>query len=200
MEMMLTVWVHGLAWRRYKRPTLNVRYQTPLIFLTTRNLARQQEEISKIIEERRRKVTTHLETSLIKTFRVGEGEVEVEDPEEEATNPTTEVGEDLHIGKGRDPHTVLTTEEIESTESGTRAKMSSRALASPMKKGCGMSMKNRWGTRRREMKEIPKATTPKSMRTGRGPEVQAQEGRDPAEMTEHMKEEITAKIGGETPI
>ena len=62
-----------------------------------------------------------------------------------------------------------------------------------------MIMKFRWGTRRREMKEIPKDTTPKSTRTGRGPEAQAQEGRDPAGMTELLKEDIIVKIGGETP-
>ena len=106
-----------------------------------RNLARQQEEISKIIEERRRKVTTHLETSLIKTFRVGEGEVEVEDPGEEATNLTTEVGEDLHTGKGRDPHIAQTAEEIENIGSGMKVRMQDPVQASLMKKGCGRTMR-----------------------------------------------------------
>ena len=189
--MMLTVWVHGLAWRRYKRLTQNGKCQTPLNFSTTRNLARQQEEISKIIEERRRKVTTHLETSLIKTFRVEEGEVEVEDLEEEATNPIIEVGEDLPM-----PQTIG---EIESIGSGMKVKMINKAPVTPMNTECGIAMKTRWGIRR-ELREIPRGTIPRTTRTEKGPEVQAQEGKDPAEKIEVMKEEITVKIGGETPI
>ena len=121
----------------------------------------------------------------------GEVEVEVEVPEEEATNPIIEVGEDLPI-----PQTI---EETESIRSGMRVKMLSRALASPMNIGCGTTMKIKWGIRR-EMREIPRGTTQKSTRIERGLEVQAQEGKDPTEMTDHMIEEITAKIGGETPI
>ena len=102
MEMMLTDWAHGLAWRRYKKHFQNGKYQTLLNFLITENLVNQQGGTSKKIRRRGREATTHLETSLIRTFRVGE-EVEVEDPGEEATILNIEVGEDLHTMKGIDP-------------------------------------------------------------------------------------------------
>ena len=199
MEMMLTVWVHGLAWRRYKRLTQNGKYQTPLNFLTTENLVKQQGETSKIIRRRGRGVTTHLETSLIRTFRVGEEEVEVEDPGEEATNLIIEVGEDLHTVKGIDPPMAQIVEETESTENGMKARLQDPAQVSHMKKGCGRIIKTRWGTVRRGMIENPKATILKSMKIGRELEAQVQEGRDPAEGTWHLIGETTAKIGGETP-
>ena len=64
----------------------NGKYPTPLSTLITRNLARLQGETCRRI---RREATTHLETSLVKTFRVGEGdgEAEEEDTGEEDTNP-----------------------------------------------------------------------------------------------------------------
>merc|ERR1711888_387012 len=76
---------------------------------------------------------------------------------EEATNHITEVGEDLHTGKGRDPHIAQTAEEIENIESGMKAKMQDLVQASLIKIGCGRIMRYRWGIGKREMIEIPKA-------------------------------------------
>merc|ERR1711891_52281 len=94
MGMMPTVWVLGSSWKTFRKPTQGGKYQTPQNSLIIRNSAKLQGETCRIIGGRRKKVTTHLETSLLKTFRVGEGEVEVEEEalEEEATNPTIEVG------------------------------------------------------------------------------------------------------------
>ena len=80
-----------------------------------------------------------------------------------------------------------------------RARLQDPVQVRHMKKGCGRIIKTRWGTVRRGKIEIPKATILKSMRTGKEPEAQVLEGRDPVERTWHMIGETTAKIGGETP-
>ena len=122
MEMMQTVWVLGLSWKRSKKHSQNGKFQTLLNSSTTENLVSQQGETSKKTRRREREVTTHLETSPIRTFRVGEEEVEVEDPGEEATNLNIEVGGDLPIVKGIDPPIDRIAEERGSIESGMRAK------------------------------------------------------------------------------
>ena len=79
-----------------------------------------------------------------------------------------------------------------------KVKTLSKALTSHMNRGVGRNMKT--STRKRGMIEIPRGTTLRSMRIRRGPEVQAREGKDPAEKTETTKEENIVQIGGETPI
>ena len=181
--MMQTVWVHGLAWKKYKKHSQNGKFLTLLNSSTIESLISQQGETSKKIRRRERGATTHLETSLIRTFRVGEEEVEVEDPGEEATNLNIEVGEDLHTVKGIDPSMAQIVEERESIKSGMRAKLQDPALGSHMKKECGRITRIKWGIIRRRRTETPKAITLENMRTGRELEALVPEGRDPVEGT-----------------
>ena len=183
MELMQTIWVHGSAWMKCKKYSQNGKFQTLPNSSTTRDLTNQQEEISKKIRRRERRATTHLETSLIRTFRVGEEEVEVEDPEEEATNLNIEVGEDLHIMKEIDPSMVQKIEGRGSIESGMRTRLQDLAPANPMKKECGKITKKRWDIAKRGRTGTPKVIIPKSMKTERGLEVPVPEGRDPTEGT-----------------
>ena len=83
-----------------------------------------------------------------------------------------------------------------------KVKTLSKDLASHMIKGVGMNMKT--STRKRGMIEIPRGTTLRSMRIRREPEV-LQEGKDPAEKIETIKEETTieettALIEGNMPL
>ena len=183
MEMMLTVWVLGLSWKRSRKHSQNGKFQTRLNSLTTENLVSQQGETSKKTRRREREATTHLETSPIRTFRVGEEEVEVEDPGEEATNLNIEVGEDLHTVKGIDPSMAQIAEERESIKSGMRAKLQDLALGSHMKKECGRITRKKWGITRRRRTETPRAITLENMKTGRELEALVPEGRDPIEGT-----------------
>ena len=60
----------------YSRYTQNGKCPSPQNFSITENLARLQGETCR---RTRREATTHLETSLPKTFRVGEGDGEAEE-------------------------------------------------------------------------------------------------------------------------
>ena len=96
------------------------------------------------------RANTHLETSLLKTFRVVEVEEGAEGPIEEPTNPRTEVGVDLHTGKGKDPIQDMKIEiETENTGNGMRVSQQVPAPEEAMKRSLGRDTRNRWRWRQK---------------------------------------------------
>ena len=114
---------------------------------------------------------------------MGEEGEEVGVPEEEATNPNIEVGEDLPIEKGIDPSMEQKIEGRKSIEIGMRARLLDPALVNHMRRECGKTTKRAWGIARRGRTKTPKDTTPKNMKIEKGPGVPVPEGRDPVEGT-----------------
>ena len=180
---MQITWALGSSWRTYREHSLNGKSLNLPNSSIIRSSISQLEEISKRTGKIKRRVITHLETSLIRTFRVGEEGEEVGVPGEEATNLNIEVGVDLPIVRGIDPSMDQIAEGRGSIESGMRAKMQDPALVNPMRRECGKITRRTWGITRRGRIETPKGITLRSMKIEREPEVPVPEGKDTVEGT-----------------